>query len=70
VINAVLSVLQGGIVGVLFGVGAGGFQAVRTGSDIPVMAIEWGVYGGVAGVLIGGIVAFFALFGSSPPPER
>lgn len=67
--NAVLSVLQGGIMGVLFGVGAGGVQAVRVSGDIPLTAVEWGVYGGMLGLVLGGMVALYALFHSPSPPR-
>ena len=68
--NAVLTTLQGGIVGVLLGVGAGGFQAFYTAGDIPLRAVEWGVYGGMAGLLLGGLAALGGLLGSPSPPER
>jgi hypothetical protein len=67
--NAVLSVVQGGILGVLSGVGAGGVQAVRVGGDIPLTAVEWGVYGGMLGLLLGGLVALAALFRSPSRPR-
>jgi hypothetical protein len=67
--NAVLSVLQGGITGVLVGVAAGGVQAVRVGADIPVTTVEWGVYGGMLGLLLGGLVALAALFRSPSGPR-
>jgi hypothetical protein len=60
--NAVLSVLQGGIIGVLVGVGAGAVQAIRVSGDIPLTAVEWGVYGGMLGLFLGGMVALYALF--------
>jgi hypothetical protein len=68
--NAVLTTLQGGILGVLFGVGAGGFQAFYMGGDIPRTAVEWGVYGGMLGLLVGGLGALGALMRSPSPPER
>lgn len=63
--NAVLTTLQGGILGVLFGVGAGGFQAFYVGGDIPRTAVEWGVYGAMLGLILGGLAAL-----GSSPPER
>jgi hypothetical protein len=70
VFNAVLTTLQGAILGVLGGVGAGGFQAFFVGGDIPRTAVEWGVYGGMLGLLLGGLGALGGLLRSSPPPER
>lgn len=68
--NAMLTTLQGGIVGVLVGVGTGGFRAFMAAADIPATAVEWGVYGGMLGLVLGGLAALPGLLGSSSPPGR
>ena len=51
--DALLSMLWVVIVCILVGVAAGGMQASISRGDIPLMAVHWGVYGGMLGVLIG-----------------
>ena len=68
-VNAVLTTLQGGILGVLMGVGGGAFTAFTSTADIPATAVEWGVYGGMLGLVLGGLAALPGLLGSPSPPE-
>ena len=51
--DAFLSMLWVVIVCILIGVAAGGMQAAISQGDIPLMAVHWGVYGGMLGVLFG-----------------
>ncbi|HEY0016752.1 MAG TPA: hypothetical protein VGC13_10550 [Longimicrobium sp.] len=53
VFDALLSMLWVVIVCILIGVAAGGMQAAISQGDIPLMAVHWGVYGGMLGVLLG-----------------
>ena len=69
-LNAVLTTMQGGILGVLSGMGAGGLRAFSVTGDIPRTAVEWGVYGGMLGLLLGGLIAFRGLLRSRSPTGR
>jgi hypothetical protein len=51
--DALLSMLWVVIVFILGGVAAGGMNAAISRGDIPLMAVHWGVYGGMLGVLVG-----------------
>jgi hypothetical protein len=55
--EAVLTVLQTGIVGVLVGVAAGGIAAYRAGAEVPLEAAIGGAKGGMAGLALGVLIA-------------
>jgi hypothetical protein len=56
-IDGLLTVLQTGIVGVLFGVVIGGIRAYRLGAEVPLEAATGGALGGMAGLALGVLIA-------------
>jgi hypothetical protein len=67
--EAVLTVLQTGIVGVLVGVAAGGIIAYRAGAEVPLQAAIGGAKGGMAGLALGVLIAIAFFHRSAYPPE-
>jgi hypothetical protein len=68
--DALLTVMQTGIVGVLIGVVIGGIRAYRIGAEVPLEAAGGGALGGMAGLALGVLIAFVLfLFPTRQKPE-
>jgi hypothetical protein len=67
--EALLTVLQTGIVGVLVGVAYGGIAAYRVGAEVPLEAAIGGAKGGMAGLALGVLIAIATFHRSAHPRE-
>jgi hypothetical protein len=67
--EAALAVMQTGIVGVLLGVGGGGIWAYFAGEEVPLEAAIGGAKGGMAGLVLGVLIAAAFFHRSAYPRE-
>jgi hypothetical protein len=68
--EAMLTVLQTGIVGVLVGVVYGGIAAYYAGAEVPLEAAIGGAKGGMAGLALGVLIAAAFFHRSAYPREE